>query len=45
MIQEGYPVNSLSRRLKANEGKYIFLKCIITYVIHHWAAVASERVV
>lgn len=35
MNQEGYPVNSLSRRFRANEGKHIFLKCIITRVIHH----------
>lgn len=25
---------SLSRRFKENEGKSIFLKCIITYVFH-----------
>lgn len=35
MNQEGYPVNSLSRRFRANEGKHIFLKCIITHIIHH----------
>lgn len=31
----GYPVNSLSKKFKENEGKSILLTCIITYIFHH----------
>lgn len=40
---EGYPVNSLSKKFKENEGKSILLTCIITYIFHHHLLLWSPK--